>query len=90
MDFCGPRTAFDGFKDIGAAHGPFDATMIQIGAYSEYWPDIHMTPEEGMRAHLDDFSRGCFHVCDFLDRHSCQDFCFRNVRRDHRELVRRQ
>ncbi|MFC9930397.1 MBL fold metallo-hydrolase [Streptomyces sp. NPDC127190] len=44
---------FDGFKDIGAAHGPFDATMIQIGAYSEFWPDIHMTPEEGVRAHLD-------------------------------------
>ncbi|MFG3120937.1 MBL fold metallo-hydrolase [Streptomyces sp. NPDC048201] len=44
---------FDGFKDIGAAHGPFDATMIQIGAYSPYWPDIHMTPEEGVRAHLD-------------------------------------
>lgn len=44
---------FEGFKDIGAGHGPFDATMIQIGAYSEYWPDIHMTPEEGMRAHLD-------------------------------------
>ncbi|MFF7382066.1 MBL fold metallo-hydrolase [Streptomyces griseoluteus] len=44
---------FDGFKDIGAAHGPFDVTMIQIGAYSPYWPDIHMTPEEGVRAHLD-------------------------------------
>ncbi|MET9669934.1 MBL fold metallo-hydrolase [Streptomyces sp. NPDC006475] len=44
---------FPGFKDIGAEHGPFDATMIQIGAYSEYWPDIHMTPAEGMRAHLD-------------------------------------
>ncbi|MEC4570611.1 MBL fold metallo-hydrolase [Streptomyces virginiae] len=44
---------FPGFSEIGAAHGPFDATMIQIGAYSEYWPDIHMTPEEGMRAHLD-------------------------------------
>ncbi|GAA3847271.1 MBL fold metallo-hydrolase [Streptomyces coacervatus] len=44
---------FDGFKDIGAEHGPFDATMIQIGAYSDFWPDIHMTPEEGMRAHLD-------------------------------------
>ncbi|MFF6773128.1 MBL fold metallo-hydrolase [Streptomyces sp. NPDC012637] len=44
---------FSGFKDIGAAHGPFDATMIQIGAYSEYWPDIHMTPAEGLRAHLD-------------------------------------
>ncbi|GAA2472423.1 MBL fold metallo-hydrolase [Streptomyces mauvecolor] len=44
---------FGGFKDIGAEHGPFDATMIQIGAYSEFWPDIHMTPAEGLRAHLD-------------------------------------
>ncbi|MFD4035163.1 MBL fold metallo-hydrolase [Streptomyces sp. NPDC058637] len=44
---------FSGFKDIGAEHGPFDATMIQVGAYSEYWPDIHMTPAEGVRAHLD-------------------------------------
>ncbi|WP_338784519.1 MBL fold metallo-hydrolase [Streptomyces sp. DG1A-41] len=44
---------FDGFKEIGAEHGPFDATMIQIGAYSDFWPDIHMTPDEGMRAHLD-------------------------------------
>lgn len=45
---------FPGFRDIGAEHGPFDATMIQIGAYNtEYWPDIHMTPEEGIRAHLD-------------------------------------
>ncbi|GHA77284.1 MBL fold metallo-hydrolase [Streptomyces termitum] len=44
---------FKGFRDIGAAHGPFDVTMIQIGAYSEFWPDIHMTPAEGVRAHLD-------------------------------------
>ncbi|MHC0431442.1 MBL fold metallo-hydrolase [Streptomyces sp. O3] len=44
---------FPGFADIGAGHGPFDATMIQIGAYSDYWPDIHMTPDEGVRAHLD-------------------------------------
>ncbi|PZH04655.1 MBL fold metallo-hydrolase [Streptomyces sp. NTH33] len=44
---------FDGFKDIGAEHGPFDATMIQIGAYSEFWPDIHMTPSEGVQSHLD-------------------------------------
>ncbi|GGP61253.1 MBL fold metallo-hydrolase [Streptomyces calvus] len=44
---------FDGFRDIGADHGPFDATMIQVGAYSDFWPDIHMTPEEGVRAHLD-------------------------------------
>ncbi|MET9296530.1 MBL fold metallo-hydrolase [Streptomyces sp. NPDC003077] len=44
---------FPGFAEIGAAHGPFDATMIQIGAYSEFWSDIHMTPEEGLRAHQD-------------------------------------
>ncbi|KUF18495.1 MBL fold metallo-hydrolase [Streptomyces silvensis] len=44
---------FPGFADIGAEHGPFDATMIQIGAYSDFWPDIHMRPDEGMRAHLD-------------------------------------
>ncbi|MFJ8311608.1 MULTISPECIES: MBL fold metallo-hydrolase [unclassified Streptomyces] len=44
---------FGGFRDIGAEHGPFDATMIQVGAYSEFWPDIHMTPAEGLRAHLD-------------------------------------
>ncbi|WP_461030470.1 MBL fold metallo-hydrolase, partial [Streptomyces sparsus] len=44
---------FPGFADIGRTHGPFDASMIQIGAYSEYWPDIHMTPEEGLRAHRD-------------------------------------
>ncbi|WP_069741191.1 MBL fold metallo-hydrolase [Streptomyces sp. EN23] len=58
---------FPGFRDIGAEHGPFDATMIQIGAYSEYWPknhtdytplpgmwpDIHMTPAQGVQAHLD-------------------------------------
>ncbi|MFD7768563.1 MBL fold metallo-hydrolase [Streptomyces sp. NPDC059787] len=44
---------FEGFKDIGTDHGPFDATMVQVGAYSDFWPDIHMTPEEGVRAHLD-------------------------------------
>ncbi|MFE0810916.1 MBL fold metallo-hydrolase [Streptomyces sp. NPDC058794] len=44
---------FDGFREVGAAHGPFDATMIQLGAYAEFWPDNHMTPEEGVRAHLD-------------------------------------
>ncbi|GAA0448461.1 MBL fold metallo-hydrolase [Streptomyces sp. NPDC046215] len=52
---------FPGFADIGAQYGPFDATMVQIGAYSEFWPDIHMRPEEGMQAHLDlqgDAARG--------------------------------
>jgi len=25
---------------------------MQIGAYGEAWPDIHMTPEEGVAAHV--------------------------------------
>ncbi|MFR9674718.1 MBL fold metallo-hydrolase [Streptomyces sp. TR06-5] len=44
---------FPGFADIGSGHGPFDATMIQVGAYSVHWPDIHMTPEEGVETHVD-------------------------------------
>ncbi|MEG3630217.1 MBL fold metallo-hydrolase [Streptomyces poriticola] len=44
---------FEGFQEIGTAYGPFDTTMIQVGAYAEFWPDIHMTPAEGVRAHLD-------------------------------------
>ncbi|RLL66710.1 MBL fold metallo-hydrolase [Streptomyces sp. Z26] len=44
---------FEGFAETGDAYGPFDATMIQVGAYSDFWPDIHMTPEEGVRTHLD-------------------------------------
>ncbi|WP_437115375.1 MBL fold metallo-hydrolase [Streptomyces noursei] len=58
---------FSGFADIGAAHGPFDATMVQIGAYSDFWPnnhtdctphpggwpDIHMNPAQGVQGHLD-------------------------------------
>ncbi|MDD4866089.1 MAG: MBL fold metallo-hydrolase [Mycobacterium sp.] len=41
------------FAEIGADHGPFDLTLMPIGAYNPAWPDIHMTPEEAVRAHLD-------------------------------------
>ncbi|MER5974460.1 MBL fold metallo-hydrolase [Streptomyces sp. NPDC002055] len=44
---------YPGFAETGAAYGPFDATMIQIGAYSEFWSEIHMTPEEGLLTHAD-------------------------------------
>lgn len=42
-----------GFGEIGAAHGPFDLTVLPIGAYNKSWPDIHMNPEEAVRAHRD-------------------------------------
>lgn len=41
------------FTQIGADHGPFDLTLLPIGAYNTAWPDIHMNPEEAVRAHLD-------------------------------------
>ncbi|MFC5910148.1 MBL fold metallo-hydrolase [Streptacidiphilus monticola] len=42
---------FPGFSAIGAQYGPFDATLMQIGAYSRWWPDVHLTPEQGVHAH---------------------------------------
>ena len=41
------------FAEIGADHGPFDLTLLPIGAYHPAWPDIHMSPEDAIRAHLD-------------------------------------
>ncbi|GIF50485.1 L-ascorbate metabolism protein UlaG (beta-lactamase superfamily) [Asanoa ferruginea] len=49
--YTGDSGYFDGYAEIGAAHGPFDVTLMQIGAYGEGWPDIHMTPEDAVRAH---------------------------------------
>jgi L-ascorbate metabolism protein UlaG (beta-lactamase superfamily) len=40
------------FKDIGDTFGPFDLTMLEIGAYGHYWPDIHMGPDNATNAHL--------------------------------------
>jgi len=42
-----------GFTQIGAEHGPFDLTLMPIGAYNKVWPDVHMNPEEAVQAHLD-------------------------------------
>ncbi len=43
------------FKEIGAKLGPFDLTLIKVGAYGpgQSWLDIHMEPESAMQAHLD-------------------------------------
>lgn len=41
------------FAEIGAHHGPFDLTLLPVGAYDPRWADIHMNPEEAVTAHLD-------------------------------------
>lgn len=43
---------FPGFKDIGDEFGPFDITMLEVGAYGDGWPDIHMGPGNATNAHL--------------------------------------
>jgi len=51
--YSGDTGYFDGFAGIGNRYGPFDATLIQAGAYNDAWPDIHMLPEQAVAAHLD-------------------------------------
>lgn len=43
---------YEGFAEIGAAYGPFDLTMLEIGASNPYWADIHMGPVHAAEAHL--------------------------------------
>jgi L-ascorbate metabolism protein UlaG (beta-lactamase superfamily) len=39
-----------GFRDIGERFGPFDLTMLEIGASDALWADIHMGPEGAVRS----------------------------------------
>ncbi|MBO0848559.1 MAG: MBL fold metallo-hydrolase [Pseudonocardia sp.] len=41
------------FAEIGARFGPFNLTLLPVGAYHDQWPDMHMNPEEAVRAHGD-------------------------------------
>ncbi len=41
------------FADIGKVHGPFDLTILPIGAYDARWGDIHMNPAEAVQTHRD-------------------------------------
>ncbi len=41
----------EGFREIGEVYGPFDLTMLEIGAYGAYWPQIHMGPKHAAEAH---------------------------------------
>jgi L-ascorbate metabolism protein UlaG (beta-lactamase superfamily) len=50
--FSGDTGFFEDFAKIGEQLGPFDLTLIKIGAYGETWPQIHVNPEEAVRAHV--------------------------------------
>lgn len=51
--YSGDTGYFDSFKEIGEKYGPFDLTLIETGAYDKAWPDVHMTPEQSLQAHID-------------------------------------
>jgi len=39
------------FTQIGERLGPFDLTMLDSGQYHDRWKNVHMQPEEALRAH---------------------------------------
>jgi L-ascorbate metabolism protein UlaG (beta-lactamase superfamily) len=49
--FGGDSGAFPGVAEIGERLGPFDVTLLDVGAYGDAWPQVHMTPEEAVAAH---------------------------------------
>ncbi len=40
---------WEGFRAIGQQYGPFDLTMLEIGASDPMWRSIHMGPEGALR-----------------------------------------
>ncbi len=49
--FSGDTGLFPALETIGENLGPFDLTMIEVGAYGQAWPDWHMGPEQAVYAH---------------------------------------
>ena len=39
-----------GFAEIGKQFGPFNLTMLEIGAYDPAWANIHMGPDGAVRS----------------------------------------
>ena len=40
---------WEGFSEIANGYGPFDLTMLEIGAFDPLWSDIHMGPDGAIR-----------------------------------------
>ncbi|WP_034891736.1 MBL fold metallo-hydrolase [Gillisia sp. Hel_I_29] len=52
--FIGADSGYDDqFKRIGAYFKGFDIAFLECGQYSEHWPQIHMFPEETVKAAKD-------------------------------------
>jgi L-ascorbate metabolism protein UlaG (beta-lactamase superfamily) len=51
--FSGDSGYSERFREVGEKLGPFDLTLVKIGACDPTWQQIHMDPEEAVRTHLD-------------------------------------
>lgn len=49
--FGGDTGMTEQFDVIGEKEGPFDITLMPIGAYDPMWSDIHLNPEEALKVH---------------------------------------
>ena len=50
--YSGDTAMFPELAEIGQKLGPFDAAMVEIGAYNQAWADVHLGPEQAVEAHL--------------------------------------
>jgi L-ascorbate metabolism protein UlaG (beta-lactamase superfamily) len=48
--FSGDTGLTDEFAAVGERFGPFDVTMLEVGAWHPAWNDIHLGPENALRA----------------------------------------
>lgn len=44
---------YDGFREIGEQFGPFDFATLEIGAFDSLWQEIHLGPDNAVRAAQD-------------------------------------
>jgi len=51
--FSGDTGYMEEFVTIGERYGPFDIAFLESGQYNEAWSEIHMMPDEVVRAGLD-------------------------------------
>lgn len=60
--FAGDSGYCPGFAEIGREVGPFDLSLLPIGAYEPRWfmKPAHMNPEEAVQSYLDLGGRGAF------------------------------
>ena len=50
--YSGDTGMFPGFTAIGTRLGPFNAVLIEVGAYDQLWADLHIGPEQAVDARV--------------------------------------